>query len=117
MEISKELLSLLLPELLISHFDISEFKPENKVIHIHFVEKKEVPKEVKDQELIGHGFYPEITIRDFPLRGKSVFLHIKRRRWKDKSTEQIVKRDWELVAKGSRMTVEFAAFLKAISIY
>ena len=117
MELSKELLSLLLPELLITHFEIIEHKIEKKDVHIYFKEKSDHPVEEKDKELIGHGFYNEITIRDFPLRGKSVFLHIKRRRWKNKKSNEIVKRNWELVAQGSRMTVDFAAFLKAISQY
>ncbi len=44
-----------------------------------------------------------------------MFLHIKRRRWTEKQTNLIVQRDWNLVSKGSRMTEEFAAFLKEIS--
>jgi hypothetical protein len=67
--------------------------------------------------LVGNGFYEELTIQDFPLRGKSVFLHIKRRRWRDKQTGEAVHRNWNLVAQGSRMTIDFAAFLKAISSY
>lgn len=57
----------------------------------------------------------EITIQDFPLRGKYVYLHIKRRRWTNKTKEENIKRDWNLVAKGTRMTQEFAAFLKEIN--
>ena len=56
-----------------------------------------------------------ITIQDFPLRGKYVYLHIKRRRWTNKTTGEIIKRDWQLVAKGTSMTQEFAAFLKEIN--
>jgi transposase len=67
--------------------------------------------------IISHGFHKQITIQDFPLRGKTVFLHIKRRRWFNKTTNKVVQRDWDLVAKGTRMTVEFATFLKAISQY
>ncbi|WP_449415962.1 ISAon1 family transposase N-terminal region protein [Salegentibacter flavus] len=52
-----------------------------------------------------------------PVRGKKVFLHIKRRRWLNKQSKQVVQRDWNLVAQGTRMTVEFAAFLKALSQY
>jgi tRNA A58 N-methylase Trm61 len=44
-----------------------------------------------------------------------VYLHIKKRRWTNKVTGEIVKRDWNLVAKGTRMTQEFAAFLKEIN--
>ncbi|WP_444544489.1 ISAon1 family transposase N-terminal region protein [Salinimicrobium marinum] len=56
-------------------------------------------------------------MQDFPLRGNTVYLHVKRRRWIDKDTGQVVQRDWNLVAQGTRMTNEFAAFLKEISRY
>ncbi|MGL5262175.1 MAG: ISAon1 family transposase N-terminal region protein, partial [Bacteroides sp.] len=41
----------------------------------------------------------------------------KRRRWLNKSTGQLVQRDWSLVAKGTRLTAEFASFLKEINRY
>ena len=56
-----------------------------------------------------------MTIQDFPLRGKTVYLHAKRRRWLDKITKKVVQRDWNLVAQGTRMTTEFADFSKEIS--
>jgi len=44
-------------------------------------------------ELVPRGSLDEITIQDFPLRGKFVYLHIKRRRWTTKTNGKIVKRD------------------------
>ncbi|WP_322790483.1 ISAon1 family transposase N-terminal region protein [Tenacibaculum tangerinum] len=67
--------------------------------------------------VISHGFYKEIIVEDFPLRGKTVLLHIKQRRWLNKTTQKVIYRDWNLVAHGTRMTIEFAAFLKAINQY
>ena len=65
------------------------------------------------------GFLDEITIQNFPLRGKFVYLHIKRRRWRNKTNGEIVivpiAIGRQLVAKGTRMTQEFAAFLKEIN--
>ncbi|HEU0228674.1 MAG TPA: transposase, partial [Arachidicoccus soli] len=66
------------------------------------------------------GFFPSITIQDFPLRGQRVFLHIKRRRWMKMEGEEkrsIITRDWNVVSKGTRMTKEFAAFLKECRRY
>jgi len=77
----------------------------------------DIPKEFSSNLVIAHGFHKEITIQDFPVRGKKVFLHIKRRRWLNKQNKQVVQRDWNLVAQGTRMTVEFAAFLKVLSQY
>ena len=112
-----EILKLLLPEFLVEHFDIVKYAEENKILHINFEEKSTIPQEFSSQMLQSKGFLPEITVDDFPLRGKSVKLHIKRRRWTDKNSGQILQRDWNLVAKGTRMTQDFAEFIKKISRY
>ncbi len=112
-----DLLKFILPELLVTHFTITKHSTEQKTLHLFFEEKKDLPGEVPDRKLIAHGFHKEITIQDFPLRGKTVYLHIKRRRWLDKNTKQVVQRNWDLVAQGTRMTVEFAAFLKVLNKY
>ena len=117
MELSLDLLKLILPELLITHFDITNYKTIKSDLHLYVEKKKDIPKEEKHRILISHGFHKEITIQDFPLRGKTVYLHIKRRRWLDKISKEIVQRDWNLVAQGTRMTVEFAAFLKVLNHY
>ncbi|POR14058.1 transposase, partial [Flavobacterium columnare] len=53
--------------------------------------------------------------QDFPIRGHKVYLHITRRRWLNEDTRQVVFRNWDLVANGTRRTKEFAAFLKEIN--
>lgn len=117
LELSLDLLKFILPEMLIEHFDLVRHTHQNEELHLYFEERNIAPKEVKNQLVIAHGFHKEISIQDFPLRGNTVYLHIKRRRWLDKKTKQIIQRDWNLVAQGTRMTGEFAAFLKEISRY
>jgi len=34
------------------------------------------------------GFFPEIEVQDFPIRGKAVYLRVRRRRWEDPETGQ-----------------------------
>ncbi len=41
-----------------------------------------------------------------------VTLCIKRRRWEVKDTGKTISRDWNVVQQGTRMTKEFADFLK-----
>ena len=72
------------------------------------------PQQYRAQKLTSKGFLEPITIQDFPLRGKACFLSVKRRRWFNESTGEIVMRDWNIVAKGTRMTRDFAIFLKGI---
>jgi hypothetical protein len=105
----------MLPDFLVNHFEVVSLSNTEEILHLYFEEKAKPPKEFDTLELVSKGFVDEITIQDFPLRGKLVYLHIKRRRWTNKATGQIVKRDWNLVAKGTRMTQEFAAFLKEIN--
>lgn len=113
---AEDILKSLLPEYLVEYFDIVNLyeKPEEH-LHIEFEEKNVIPKEFSNRQYQSKGFYPSITIEDFPLRGKTVKLHVKRRRWIDKVSGEVLQRDWNLVAKGTRMTNEFAAFLKEIS--
>ncbi|QMU62994.1 MAG: transposase [Flavobacteriaceae bacterium] len=117
MELSLDLLKFILPEMLVEHFDLVRHTHRNEELHLYFEERNVVPKEVINPNVIAHGFHKEITIEDFPLRGNTVYLHVRRRRWLDKETRQIIQRDWNLVAQGTRMTGEFAAFLKEISRY
>ena len=112
---SIELLKFMLPDFLVDYFEIISAVNSEEHLHLYFEEKAKPPKEFDNLELVSKGFSDEITIQDFPLRGKYVYLHIKRRRWTNKSTREIIKRDWQLVAKGTRMTQEFASFLKEIN--
>ena len=105
----------LLPEVLITYFELTKHDVKEEEIHFYFTELNEVPKEFKDIKLHSKGFFPEATIQDFPIRGKKFFLHITRRRWWNESTNKVVTRVWNLVAKGTRITSEFADFLKEIN--
>jgi len=114
---STSLLELILPEGILEYFEVSDFMKEEGCFRIYLVEKNVHPKEFVSENLVSKGFYEEITIQDFPIRGQKSYLHIKRRKWLDKKTGAIVSRNWDIVAKGTRMTQEFANFLKAILRY
>ena len=105
---------LLLPEVLVKYFDLIKYEIKGEEIHFYFTELNESPEEFKDVKLISKGFFPEATVQDFPIRGKNVFLHIIRRRCLNENTTKVVTRDWQLVAKGTRITNDFAAFLKSL---
>jgi transposase len=112
-----ELLSLVLPIGILEFFIITQVVKSEKQLDFHLEEKNIIPQEYINDKVTSKGFYDAIKVQDFPIRGKEVYLHIKRRRWLNESTGNIVIRDWELVAKGTRMTKEFASFLKVISRY
>jgi len=105
----------LLPEGILAYFEIVNDTIQDEQVHFYLEEKNILPKEYQSKIAQSKGFSPEITVEDFPLRGKPVLLHIKRRRWTLVDSGKIVKRNWKLVAKGTRITSEFASFLKDIS--
>jgi len=113
----KNFLDLILPQGILEYFLLVNFSTTTSEISLYLEEKNLVPGEYQLDKLTSKGFFDEITIQDFPLRGKAVFLHIRRRRWLHHATGAVVFRDWNLVAQGTRMTREFASFLKVISGY
>ncbi|WP_026777267.1 hypothetical protein [Polaribacter sp. Hel_I_88] len=115
MEVSIDVIKLSLPEVLVNYFKLTKHELKQGELHFYFTELNKVSQEFKALKLSSKGFFPEATVQDFPIRGKNVFLHIIRRRWINESTKKIVIRDWQLVAKGTRITSEFATFLKQIS--
>ena len=102
---------------MLDYFDVIAFKKSANDYSIHLAEKNLSPTEFAGRKLVSKGFLDEITISDFPIRGKACYLKVRRRRWLNEDMSKIVSRDWELVAKGTRMTREFAAFLKGIHRY
>ena len=112
-----DFIKMVLPEVLVDHFILTDSKKVGEKLNLYFEEKNELPAEYSSKQLVSKGFHKTITIQDFPLKGMFVFFHIKRRRWTDKTSGEIVQRDWNLIAQGTRMTKEFAAFLKSINHY
>ena len=117
METFIPILKMVLPGMLVEHFELVKHDTAKETLHLYFEEVNTPPKEENTRLLISHGFHKQITIQDFPLRGNKVYLHVRRRRWLDKQTNELIQRDWNVVAKGTRMTSEFASFLKEISRY
>lgn len=109
------LLKYLLPEDLFEYFDfrgVQELKEGSLCLHLD--EKNVFPPEHKDKSLVSNGFDEPIKIQDFPLRSKRVYLILRRRKWKDKYTGKIYSRSWDITAKGTSYSKEFAAFLKEL---
>ena len=112
-------LSNFLPEGLLQHFNIVDFKEQvdleskNKCFFIHLDEKNELPNECNSDEFESKGFYESTVIQDFPIRGKALYLVIRRRRWRNKMDKSLViKSDFSFIADGSKLTIELSDFLK-----
>ena len=83
-----------------------EQRGEELLLHVYLDEKEIQPDGHTD--LMPNGSFPVSCINDFPIRDRRTILHV-RRRWKDQDGKSYSK-DWQLVAEGTRHSVEFAAF-------
>ena len=108
------LVRFLLPEGILDYFELSKIIEGLTGLNIYLEEKNLPPSQYQDLKLESKGFLPGIYIQDFPIRNQRVTLCIKRRRWEVKDTGEIVSRDWNVVQQGTRMTKEFADFLKGL---
>lgn len=121
--LDQSVIQLLLPEGLLEYFDIIEVKQLCRIkdrqtfYELHLEEQNRLHSGYNAVDFESKGF-TEVTIQDFPLRGKDVFLVIRRRRWRHKrNPKQIVRNDYHFIAEGSRLTKELADFLKGTGRY
>jgi hypothetical protein len=100
------------------YFMIADFKTlcslENKKEYwlIEFEEKNDLPTGYSSSDYESKGFMESKLIQDFPLRGKAVFLKVRKRRWRHKETGAVIKRDFSFIADGSKFTQDLSDFLK-----
>lgn len=117
------MLTHILPSGLLAHFDIKDLfilcdvKSKTEYFEIVLEEKNEILLEVDKSQYESKGF-TEVTLQDFPLRGKATYLRIRRRRWRHKvDPKKIIRNDFSFVAVGSGFTQELSDFLKDKSGY
>jgi hypothetical protein len=116
------LTDLFLPKDLLLHFTITdiqslcEVKLKREIFHIYLEEKNELPIGYSKDLYESKGFHKAKEIQDFPIRGKAVYLIIKRRRWRKKDTKKEIKSDYSFIAVGSKLTEELADFLKGTGV-
>jgi hypothetical protein len=113
MEINKEIFELIFPKDVFEWFTLIKGKGDEKNTSIIFEEKDIPPLEDKhkNKKIIARKFY-NITITDFPLRGKRTLLTFRRRYWKVEGQKEYLKRDIKLSFPGTQLEKEFANFLK-----
>jgi hypothetical protein len=117
MSIEKDALRYIFPVELMDYFDIvsvqelGNIKAKEDYYEVIFEEKPIIPEGVNVSEYESKGFFSKI-VQDFPIRGRAVFITIKRRRWRHKQTGAEISKDFSFMAEGSKFTKELADFLK-----
>ncbi len=104
-----------LPQGLLDTFDLISVDDQPNLFSIYLQEKNQLPQGYNPMEYESKGFYKGKKIQDFPIRGKAVYLHIKRRVWRSKDNGKVIHRDFTIIAQGTKLTRELADFLKYAS--
>ena len=131
-----EVLKLFLPEGALDWFDVIKYSSDADTVYITLEEKDNPPlEEIKavtlPSESASSGLvqvtgkepvpvitarkFHNITLADFPVRGKRCLLTFRRRYWRIEGQVEYLKRDIKLAFPGTKLASEFAAFLKGDS--
>jgi len=113
----KELIKLIVPEEILEDFELRGYKLESGIYRIYLDEKEDLahkPKSKDNSILVKDGYINEIELQTFPIKGKEVFIYLRRRRWKVKGTKRDIYNKYNYHEKGMKATKEFGIFLKEI---
>lgn len=110
----EQLLCYLLPQEIFEYFDLVAIQERENQLELSLDEKPIKPIAHSDKELALYGFDEAVRIQDFPIRERSVYFIVRRRKWRDKNTGKIYSTQWNLTAGGTSYTKEFADFLKEL---
>ena len=99
---------IVLPSQILDYFSIVGIEQTSNEIHISLDEKMN-PELGNDIHFESKGFMEAVSVTDFPIRDHKVIL-----RWTDTRTGKSfsIPIDLDIVAKGTRYSKEFGAFLK-----
>lgn len=102
-----------LPAQILEYFTIVGVEQTSTEIHVS-LDEKIAPELQSDPHFESKGFMDAVSVTDFPIRDHKVILRIRRRRWTDIRTGKSFSLpiDLDIVAKGTRYSKEFGAFLK-----
>ena len=102
-------LSLFLPDKALDHFDITKADIIEGTVHLTLTEKNIPPP--SEKPLRFHS-YRDLTLADFPVRGKPAVITFKRRYWQDGDKGALVANSFSHSFPGTRLEKAFADFLK-----
>jgi predicted transcriptional regulator len=110
----QELLKLIVPKEITDNFELIEIVERTNMITLSFEElASRIPKPLIGKEVVLDGYLNQLELQTFPLKDKTVYIALRRRRWKEKGdSKQSYSNTYELHVEGMKTTKEFGAFLK-----
>ncbi len=110
MEIQQKALELIFPKGVFEWFNLTDATIDGEDIKIT-LEEKDNPPIAENQKITARKFH-DITITDFPIRGRRSLLTFRRRYWRIEGQSKYLKRNIPLAFPGTQLEKEFADFLK-----
>ncbi len=112
-DILQMLAQAVLPGEILNYFEVVSVESTPREMYIGLDEKKR-EELTENPHIESKGFMEAVNVTDFPIRDHKVILKIRRRRWMDtrSGSSFSVPIELDIVAKGTRYSKEFGAFLK-----
>lgn len=111
---TEDLLWEFMPEGLREYFDIERIEKSKELFRITLIEKQHligVPPPWQGRTIVSTSL-DNVTLNDYPIRGRKGELLLKRRSWKFEGVDKWYRRDIEVKTPGTQLQKEFALFLK-----
>jgi hypothetical protein len=110
----QELLKLIVPQEITDNFELVEIIERTNMITLSFEEiTSRIPNPLQGKEVVLDGYLNQLELQTFPLKDKTVYIALRRRRWKEKGdNKQSFSNTYKLHVEGMKTTKEFGAFLK-----
>lgn len=107
-----EMIWMCLPQGLDELFEIVRFERTEQEYNIWLDEKKERSEDDRrNPNIVARGYTGYVVIQDYPLRGRPVYLHMRKNKWWNKLTNEIFSYNLELPNEdGTRLSAEFVSF-------
>ncbi|MBI5358162.1 hypothetical protein HZB69_00860 [Candidatus Amesbacteria bacterium] len=112
-----DLLWAMLPEGLEAFFDLTGFEKSDNALRIVLTEKNIVPSPLPPEyrnKPVTNTVLNDFLVDDFPVRGLRGEVLLKRRSWKFEGVGKLLTRDPGVCAEGTKLSKDFADFLKGM---
>ena len=112
-DIIKGLVKMILPEEFMEYFNIENIIEHKDTWEVILHEKEErIPKKLEGKLVVKDGYCNPIELQSFPIKGKTFYIKLYRRRWKEAGSKESYENTYDLHLEGMKATKEFGAFLK-----
>jgi len=112
----KTIEEMFMPEEYKENFEAGELREKAKEWNLEIKERKNmIPKEIRGKTTVLNGYKDKIEIMDHPFKGKAMYLHIYRRKWKEKGKRKSYSNEYKLHPEGMKITHRLMDFLKGLA--